>query len=391
MSDYKKQADRLRTLRQIPQHQQSHSLQLPPREPVQAEYHRAPTNVNALVQRHYFPAEGAVSYGVGEPAIADISDAADAADRLSKYQSICHRRAAEASRAMKAERDAKLKLAVSAQERSQAAKAFGVRVALSNLKASPSNPGPRKAISQQDPGESGASCMGSGPTCPNNGLEEGPQGPLGCGEEATNTNSNEVEVGGSEPAAAATPEHISCGEAPVPPTALDPIPMKHGLDAPPQAARLASVSMSARLRLASHSKHAAMEVARVQVAEGPQCTANMAIEHPPAIKGTRNEAKAFKTRVLQPANPNLGAKAYKGKVLPVAISVTDVAGLSRVAQKVSEISEKLDLPRLCACPNNATIFDPTYVNKCARNCPLYHQPERYERLLTTWLREKNII
>ncbi|GIL57882.1 hypothetical protein Vafri_13099 [Volvox africanus] len=187
MSDYKKQADRLRILRQMPQQQQqSHSLQLPPREPVQAEYHRAPANVNALVQRHYFPAEGAVPYGVGEPPTADISDAADAADRLSKYQSICHRRAAEASRAMKAERDAKMKLvregsqphkfcgkcfasylcqavgthvqATSAQERSQAAKAFGVRVALSNLKASPRSPDLRKATSHQDPGESDA-CM----------------------------------------------------------------------------------------------------------------------------------------------------------------------------------------------------------------------------------------
>ncbi|GIL70982.1 hypothetical protein Vretifemale_1634 [Volvox reticuliferus] len=159
MSDYKKQADRLRILRQMPQQQQSPSLQLSYREPVQAQYHRPPANVNALVQRHYFPAEGAVPHGVGEPGTADVSNAAGTADRLSKYQSICRRRAAETSRAIKAERDAKMKQALSARERAQVAKAFGVRVALSNLKASPNSPVPRKEISHQDMGENDALLM----------------------------------------------------------------------------------------------------------------------------------------------------------------------------------------------------------------------------------------
>ncbi|GIL70981.1 hypothetical protein Vretifemale_1634 [Volvox reticuliferus] len=370
MSDYKKQADRLRILRQMPQQQQSPSLQLSYREPVQAQYHRPPANVNALVQRHYFPAEGAVPHGVGEPGTADVSNAAGTADRLSKYQSICRRRAAETSRAIKAERDAKMKQALSARERAQVAKAFGVRVALSNLKASPNSPVPRKS--------SGATCQ--------YGLE-GPQNPPCCPEPAS---SNNDEVGGSKPAAAAMTAHISCGEEPVQPTALDPNPMKHSLDAP-QAARLASASITARQRLASHSKYVAMEAGPVQVAGVPPRLANVATEHARAINGARSETKAFKARVLQPANSNLGPKAYKGKFLPFSISVTDVAGLSRVAQKVSEMKEKLNLPRLCACPNNASIFDPTYVNKCARNCPLYLQPEHYECLLTTWLREKDII
>jgi hypothetical protein len=125
-------------------------------------------------------------------------------------------------------------------------------------------------------------------------------------------------------------------------------------------------------------------------------------------------------RVLQPMQPTNAAgaggspgpsgKLYKGKLLPVAISSTDKLGLSRVAQKVrcgtwyrsaatqlasmkggsppyhsgwpvcsqvADLGDKVMLPRLCSCPNSASPFDAAYVQKCARNCPLYGQTARY--------------
>jgi hypothetical protein len=55
------------------------------------------------------------------------------------------------------------------------------------------------------------------------------------------------------------------------------------------------------------------------------------------------------------------------------------------------MGSKLEPPRLCACPNSTNIFNPGFVNNCARNCPLYMHPERYELLLTSWLREHDVI
>ncbi|EFJ40832.1 hypothetical protein VOLCADRAFT_99320 [Volvox carteri f. nagariensis] len=288
MSDYRKEADRLRMLRQT-QQQGSPSLQLPTRGPIQAEYHRPAANVHALVQRHYFPEEGLVLDGVGEPANADVADAADVADRLSKYQNLCQRRAAETSKAIQAEKDAKMKLALSTRERLQNAKAFGLRVALGNLKASPRNPTKGKGLCQR----SSSSAARNVQRCAHD---------RGNGRLQNNR-------------AATRPEPSTCERS------------------------------------------------------GQQLN---------QLQG-------------QATNLNRVAKAYKGRPLPLVVSVDDEPGMARIAQKVSELREKLELPRLCACPNRANIFDPTYVTKCARNCPLYMQPERFASLLTTWLREKDII
>lgn len=55
------------------------------------------------------------------------------------------------------------------------------------------------------------------------------------------------------------------------------------------------------------------------------------------------------------------------------------------------MGDKVSLPRLCSCPNRTSPFDPKYVTHCARNCPLYGQPARYEQLLTGLLRASDVI
>ncbi|GIL46697.1 hypothetical protein Vafri_3621 [Volvox africanus] len=108
-----------------------------------------------------------------------------------------------------------------------------------------------------------------------------------------------------------------------------------------------------------------MEVARVQVIEVPPRMANMAIENPLAINGrvVKDESSRLQSQGAEACKPKSWIQGGQEERLPVAITATDVGGPSP-AQK-PEISEKLDLPKFCACSNIASICNPTYVNKCA--------------------------
>ena len=48
------------------------------------------------------------------------------------------------------------------------------------------------------------------------------------------------------------------------------------------------------------------------------------------------------------------------------------------------------IPPLCSC-SAAQPFDPAYVMGCARNCPLYRNPQQYENLLNSILDANDVL
>ncbi|GLC74474.1 hypothetical protein PLESTF_001516700 [Pleodorina starrii] len=285
-----------------------------------------------------------------------------------------------------------MKMAVSTRERLQTAKAYGVRVAAANSKASPRHPGPGQ--------------RGDEDRSPSGLVEQAnPPARAAAVVRSTVAQFGAAEVEPSSPATVAAPEPSFSGLERRQNTAVEPA-------SDPQPIPRASASLAARRRMASHSSgvHSAAEAAGLQAlkAKAPHRTVDPSAEVAAAAAGlppgaslatpsgaAGSHAKAVKARVLQPANASPSAtganKWWKGKPLPLAVSVRDEMGLARIAQKVSEMGPKLGLLRLCACPNKSSLFDPHYVQNCARNCPLFMKPVCYESLLTAWLREKGVI
>ncbi|KAG2499036.1 hypothetical protein HYH03_003221 [Edaphochlamys debaryana] len=398
MASYRAQNERLQVLgRLMPQQQPpvSPGLSLAARGQTQAENHRPPELVNALVQRHFFPAEGAVADGVGEnvPVMEDRLE--DEQRRLKEYHKLVRRRAAETSRMIRAEQDAKLKLANAARERLQAAKDFGTKVAVGNarvlLRKGQGSPSPAKAAAP-------AASTASGPAGPPSPREPVAPKQL-CRQDQDQLEKEHYPVPPPKPEAAPSEEseaeEAKDAEAEAEP---EPAPAPRG---PP-------ASVAARRRLLSHCPFAADELRALEEAE--QARLEAAAEPgpgsglPPGAMspmqlpvGQFQGQGGFKTRVLQPvqipSSQRPVGKMFKSKPLPLAVSLSDKTGLGRIAERAAEmgIGTRILLPRPCACPHAASLFDPLYPEKCARNCPFYKQPARYEALLTNMLRAADVI
>ncbi|PNH04805.1 hypothetical protein TSOC_008932 [Tetrabaena socialis] len=351
---YKHSADRMKMLQRLPEQvlASSPGLSVGLRAPSQAEYHRPTELVHTLVQRHYYPAEGAVLDGVGEPvAVQEGGGNTEADRRVSEYQRFVRQRAAQTSAVIRAENDENLQLA--AGDRIQAGKDYGVRVAVGNAKVLL-----RSATKSQAAVSTGAGAA-----------LKGPSGDKGKGKDL--------------PVTPPPPKEL---------TVPDQIKLEREHHKPRPATIKPGPSVVARHRLLAHCPSAAAELAgrEIPVRKGAVLQAQDMNAEP--------QPRGYKTRVLQvvdntntakPASPT--GKLYKGRPLPLAVSVNDEFGLARIAQKAAELGAKLVLPRLCSCVNPSSVFDRKYVTHCARNCPLYQQPARYEALLTGLLRAADVI
>ncbi|KAG2453595.1 hypothetical protein HYH02_001813 [Chlamydomonas schloesseri] len=309
--------------------------------------------------------------------------------RLSEYQRLVRRRAAQTSREIKAAQDAKLKLAQAARDRLQAAKDFGTRVAVGNAKVLLRNRAAALSSADDAQEQVAAPDMDARPPPPVSAAKVHPA-PLPA------------------PKGLSVPDQLMLKKEqyPPPPPPPQPVakeepPLDQPAHMPGEEPRRPPASVLARQRLLAHcpSESAAAaalsDLANLDRSLGGIIAADIA--RSPEMQP---QPGGFRTRVLQPLQPTNAAaagspgptgKLYKGKLLPVVISSTDKLGMSRVAQKVADLGDKLMLPRLCSCPNSASPFDPMYVQKCARNCPLYGQTARYEALLTSILKAADVI
>ncbi|PNW75295.1 hypothetical protein CHLRE_12g521100v5 [Chlamydomonas reinhardtii] len=313
--------------------------------------------------------------------------AEEVGQRLSDYQRLVRRRAAQTSREIKAEQDVKLKLAQATRDRLQAAKDFGTRVAVGNAKVLLRNKAAASAVevAHEEVAVPVASARpapaASGPTVP----PARPPAPKGlCVPDQLMLEK----------------EHYPPSPPTPPPKAKDEALLDQSVQTPVEEPRRPPASVLARQRLLSHCP--AESTSAAALAELANLNRSLGVTPADVARSPEllPQPGGFRTRVLQPVqaanvpgagSPSPSGKLYKGKLLPVAISSTDKLGLSRVAQKVADLGDKLMLPRLCSCPNNASPFDPLYVQKCARNCPLYGQTARYQALLTSILKAADVI
>ncbi|GFR43757.1 hypothetical protein Agub_g4869 [Astrephomene gubernaculifera] len=440
MAAYKQEAERMHLLRRLPgQSSVAQGLHLKPREQLQAEHHRPPQLTHTLVQRHYFPAEGAIQDGVGEEMVTDTKSSKLDDNRLSEYHRLVRRRAAATSKAIKAEQNAKSMEAEAARNRLQTAKDYGVfwsavapqiharaskrEVRLSGhaschiqarepLKSEAVAPKPVStgaATGQGPAAKKAAAPMASGLkelTLPEPAKPAPPKG-MASAEEALVTLSTPIHP--DEAGEEGSEQRNTTGVQ----QALSTASLPHGeqdghrahadpgaeVQSPDTAAAVPVLpaSRAARQRLLMYCSTSDFKSAGAQ---GPAASAWPAEYRPATAMPLHPEVldpqpPVMKARVLQPVNGSAGspppAKLHKGKPLPVAISVKDDVGLARVSRKIADLGGKLVLPRLCACPNSANPCDPNYVTKCARNCPLYMQPARYEALFTAMLRAADVI
>lgn len=91
----------------------------------------------------------------------------------------------------------------------------------------------------------------------------------------------------------------------------------------------------------------------------------------------------------------LAGQWYKGRLLPTRLDCSDAEGLAKIAEKAKDMG--VTLPPLCACPaggggtRERQAIDAAYVLKCATNCPLFHRPKLYEKLVNDLLVERGVL